>query len=132
VYSQITTLIPILLQKAINDKMFIKKEAQACLVNISTNAVSDDLVHILTQECASRSGPIAEKAYETLSSTYDRLSLTLLLDVCFELFDNKRNSIKTHVVNVMKSNKSSSDFTTKLDTIESEKRVLVEESIKDK
>jgi hypothetical protein len=40
-------LIPILLQKAINDKHFIRAEAEACLANITANAVCNELVLVL-------------------------------------------------------------------------------------
>ena len=94
---------------------------------MTDKAVGETLVHALKIECSNRNGHVAQTAFDHLVNTLDRIPFDLKLEICFDLFDSKRNSIRNKIISIMKTHQSTPEFISMLEYIETEKksRVLV-------
>ena len=52
--SHVAEIVPVVIIKAVSDKAFIRREADLCLRNMVTNALSEELVSSLRIECSNR------------------------------------------------------------------------------
>ena len=74
-------VVQVVLPKAVSDKAFIRREADACLSSMAAHAVCEELVSALRAECRNRAGQVAEAAFRYLVQTFDLLPLGLLMDL---------------------------------------------------
>lgn len=89
---------------------------------MTNKAVGESLVHALKAECSNRNGYVAETAFEHLANTLDRIPDDLKIEICFELFDSKRNLIRNKIISIMKTIQSTPGFISMLEYIENEKK----------
>lgn len=52
--AHVSEIVPVVILKAVSDKAFIRREADLCLRNMATKAVSEELVSALRTECSNR------------------------------------------------------------------------------
>ena len=130
--AHVSEIVPVVILKAVSDKAFIRREADLCLRNMATKAVSEELVSALRTECSNRAAQVAEAAFKYLRLTFDSQPVSMQMDLCFDLFDSKRSGIRNKIVEQLRKHRDSPEFSERLEQCDTTKQTLITKAIEGK